>query len=155
MGICEQSLNQDAPSKMSQSDDHIEQEVLKEMRTLPLEVPSENCFEPRFKKEDLHELEKRDQRMLENLSTMSQKLDWCIDSLLRINADMRNVEAVNIRERIQQKRREDTHKENEQTQIDAQKRLIWQADLTKWAGATLAAAIVGCVFKFGIDKLFK
>lgn len=109
----------------------IEPEIAREMSIDPLRRPEK--FEPRLKEADLVDFEKRDRRILLDLSVLEQQNGWLMEAATSTNHELRRLEAELIRQRI------------------SQTALRWQATIGRWiivtAGAGLVAALIGRVFK--------
>jgi hypothetical protein len=109
----------------------IEPEVAREMTIEPLVLPPR--FEPRIKEADLVDFDKRDQRILLDLSVLEQQNTWLVQAALQWNRDMRRIEAELIRQRL------------------AQAALKWQAGIGRWIVITLGAGTAGA----GLTQLFR
>lgn len=100
----------------------IEPEIAREMSIEPLKRPDR--FEPRLKESDLVDFEKRDRRILLDISVLEQQGQWLIDSALQSNRELMRLEAELIRQRL------------------SQASLNWQARIGRWIILTLCAGVV-------------
>lgn len=109
----------------------IEPEVAREMSIEPLRRPDK--FEPRLKEADMVDFEKRDRRILLDISVLEQQNQWLMTAAETGNRDLRRIEAELIRQRL------------------SQTSLNLQARIGRWIILTAAAGIVAAL----VTRLFK
>jgi len=116
------------------SDAPIEPEVAREMSVEPLRRPAR--FEPRLKESDLVDFEKRDRRILLDISVLEQQNAWLMTAAEQSNGDLRRIEAELIRQRL------------------SQTALKWQANIGRWIVLTISAGIVAALVTRGLRALW-
>ena len=118
------------------SDKHaIDAEIEREMTIKELAVPKD-LSEPHLREEHLTDFDKRDQRMLMSMAVLQRQQAFTIETLVKMNQQMRYIEAEQIRQR------------REQRELNSQGKMI------RWVSVTVGAGFIAAFVQIVARKLF-